>query len=65
MHIIEHSLLITDDSWEKVPIKDNYLDFGLAGALITKSRNESDGNPCIVVKINNHYEVHKIRRKSK
>jgi len=63
MQLIEGSTLIPSGKWEEVPPKGRYLRFGLTGALITKSKNELNKKPCIIVKVNNHYEVHRIRKK--
>ena len=62
-NIVENSILIPIGEYEELKPLGNYLWFGLTGALITKSRNESNGNPCIVVQNGNHYEVHRIVRK--
>lgn len=48
--------------WKEETLKEgnHYLHFGLVGALITKSRIENGGEKAIVVKIGEHYEVHKL-----
>lgn len=63
MLLVEGSILIPLGEWEEIPPKGRYLRFGLVGALITKSRNESNNKPCIVVEVDDHYEVHKVRKK--
>ncbi len=61
--LIEGSIVIPLGEWEEVPPGGKYLRFGLTGALITKSRNELDNRPCIVVEVDDHYEVHRISKK--
>ena len=49
--------------WEESPPDGNYLKFELVGALITRSRNESKGNHCIVIaRDDGYYEVHRIQK---
>lgn len=62
LQVVEGSMLIPMGEWEELPPKGRYLRFGLPGALITKSRNELEGKPCVVGKVGSHYEVHRIRR---
>jgi len=59
-------MLIRDDNWEEIPFEEGVspLRFQLIGAQITKSNNELNGKPCIIVKVDNHYEVRRMRRKS-
>lgn len=62
MQLVEGSGLLPKRECEVVP-EEGYLWFGLPGALITKSRNELDGKPCIVVEVDNHYEVWRVRKR--
>lgn len=64
MKVVEGSILISYGDWEEVPLEEgvNPLRFQLTGAQITKANNELNGKPCIVVKVDNHYEVRRIRR---
>ena len=61
-NVIEGSVLVPIGECEEVLPNGRYLKFGLVGALITKSRNESDGKPCVVVGVDGYYEVHRVRR---
>jgi len=58
--LVEDTLLISNRQWKEEPPRNDYLHFEQGGALITKSQNEMVGKPCIVVKVDNHYEVHRV-----